>query len=149
MKNPLTFICRQKIMFILHVFLEILQRYCKLLFLGTLGIPGYTNPKLILSTCRKLLCPFAGKKSTSPSMLFWRYWKDIQTYFGYFGHAWLYTPKMIVPTCGRLRCASACQKWTSSFTSFLRYYILKNLAIWLADSILAHNSRTRILPDMG
>ena len=33
-------------------------------------------------------------------------------------------------------------------TSFLRYYILKNSAIWLADSILTHNSRTRILPDM-
>ena len=32
---------------------------------------------------------------------------------------------------------------------FLEIYILKNPAIWLADSILAHNSRTRILPDMG
>ena len=45
MKKPLTFICRQKIKFILHVFLEILQRYCKLIVLGTLGIHGYTNPK--------------------------------------------------------------------------------------------------------
>ena len=32
---------------------------------------------------------------------------------------------------------------------FFHYYILKNPAIWLADSILAHNSRARILPDMG
>ena len=32
---------------------------------------------------------------------------------------------------------------------FLRYYILKNTAIWLAESILTHNLRTRILPGMG
>ena len=51
---------------------------------------------------------------------------------------------MIVSTCRRLWCLSAYQKYTSSFTSFLRYYILKNTAIWLANSILAHNSRTRI-----
>ena len=36
LKKPLMFTCRQKIKFILQVFLEILQRYCK---------PGYTNPK--------------------------------------------------------------------------------------------------------
>ena len=61
-------------------------------------------------------------------MLFWRYCKDMQTsYFGYFGHAWLYTPKMILSTCRRIW--SACQIYTSSFTSFLRYYILKNPAI--------------------
>ena len=32
---------------------------------------------------------------------------------------------------------------------FLRYYILKNPAIWLADRILADNSRNSILADMG
>ena len=35
------FISRQKIDFILHALLEILQRYCKPVVLGTLGIPGY------------------------------------------------------------------------------------------------------------
>ena len=45
MKKPLTFICRQKIKFILHVFLKILQRHCKLIAFGTLGMPGYANPK--------------------------------------------------------------------------------------------------------
>ena len=30
--------------FILHVFLEILQRSCKLVVLGTLGIPGHAHP---------------------------------------------------------------------------------------------------------
>ena len=34
-------------------------------------------------------------------------------------------------------------KNTLSFTSFLEYYILKNPAIWLANIILGHNSRTR------
>ena len=78
-------------------------------------------------------------------MHFWRYRKDMQT--SYFGHAWSHTPKMMVSTCWWLRCLSACEKYTSSFTSFFRYYILKNPAIWLADSILAHNLRIRILPD--
>ena len=53
----------------------------------------------------------------------------MQTYFGYFGHAWLYTAKMIVLTCRIFQCLSACQKQSSSFSSFLRYYILKNPAI--------------------
>ena len=35
-------------------------------------------------------------------MLFWRYWKDRQTFFRYFGYAWLHTPKMVVSTCKRL-----------------------------------------------
>ena len=82
-------------------------------------------------------------------MLFWRYFRDMKIYFGYFGHVWLRTPKMIVSPCRKLQCLSVCQKQTSSFTSSLRYYILENHAIWLADSLLAHNSRTRILPDIG
>ena len=31
--------------FIFHIFLEILQRYCKLVILGTLAMPGYAQPK--------------------------------------------------------------------------------------------------------
>ena len=34
-----------KINSILHVFLKILQKYCKLMILATLDIPGYTEPK--------------------------------------------------------------------------------------------------------
>ena len=100
------------------------------------------TPKVILSTCRSLLRLSRSKKSNSSPTFFWRYCKDMQTsYFGYFGHACLHTPKMIVSTCRTLRCLSAC-------LSFLRYYILKNPAICLAVSILAHNSRTRTFPDM-
>ena len=90
---------------------------------------------MILSTCRKPFCLFGGKKSTSSLMLSWRYCKDMQIYFGYFGHAWFHTPKMIVSACARLRCLSACKKHTSSLVCLLRYYILKNPGIWLADSI--------------
>ena len=39
------FICRQNINFVVHVFLEILQKYCELVFLGTLGMYGYAHPK--------------------------------------------------------------------------------------------------------
>ena len=46
LKKFLTFICcSQKIKFILHIFPEILQRHCKFNVLGTLGMPGYANPK--------------------------------------------------------------------------------------------------------
>ena len=102
-------------------------------------------------TFRKLSFLLGGKKSTSPTpMLFCRYCKDMQTtHFEYFQHAWLHKPKMIVPTWRRFGCLSTCQKYTSSFTSFLRYYILKNPATWSADSILVHNLRPRIFPDMG
>ena len=93
-------------------------------------------------------CVYLQIKNSSP-ILFWWYWKNMQTYFGYFGYAWFHTPKMIVPTCRQLWCLSSCQKYTSSFTSFLRYYLLKNPVIWLPGSILAHNSRLRILPDIG
>ena len=88
------------------------------------------------------------QKSTSSPMLLWRYCIDMQTYFGYFGHAQLHSPKMVVSPRRRLRCLSACKKQTSSFSSFLRYYILKNSATCLAGSILAHNSRPEILPDV-
>ena len=94
------------------------------------------TPKVILSTCRKLMF-ISGKKSTSPPMLFWRSWKDVQIYFGYFGYVCLQTPKMIISTCRGLWYLSSCQKIHfikyTSFTSFLRYYNFKefcNLIGW-------------------
>ena len=143
MTRSLTFICRQKINFILHDFLEMLQRYWKLIVLGTLSMPGYAHPKwkkIAENVCVYLQAKIIFIPHPSP-MLFWRYCKDMQTL--------IHSLKMIVSTCKRLPCLSACEKYTSSFPSFLRYYILKEPAIWLADSILAHYSRTRISPDMG
>ena len=146
----MTFIYRQKLNFILHVFFEILQRYCKFIVLGTLGMPGYTHPKWYYQFVVNFPIYLLAKKSTASPMLFWRYCKDMQTsYFGCFGYAWLHKLKSISSTYSCPRCLSAFQKWTSSLTSLMRYYILKSSAIWLADRILPHNSRTRIFPDMG
>ena len=126
----------------------ILQGHCKLVVLDTLGMSGYAYPKWYYHLVEDFYVYLQAKKSTSFPMLLWRYWKVMQTCFGYFGHACLHSPKMIVSTRRRLWCLSACKKYTSSFTSFLRYYSLKNPATLLPDSILAHNIRPRILPDM-
>ena len=65
---------------------------------------------MILSPCRKLSYLSSGKRATSSSMFFWRYYKDMQTsYFGFLGHAWLRTLKMIMPTCRNFCCFSLCQ----------------------------------------
>ena len=52
-----------KINFIPHVFLEILQKLCKLIILGTWAWLALTT-KLIASTCRKVRCLSACKKPT-------------------------------------------------------------------------------------
>ena len=45
-------------------------------------------------------------------------------------------------------CQHPCKKSKQSLNSFLRYYNVKNPAIWLDESILGYNSRTRILQDI-
>ena len=45
LKKPMIFIGRQKINFIVHFLLEILQRYCELVILGTFGMYGYAHLK--------------------------------------------------------------------------------------------------------
>ena len=143
MKKSLTFIYRQQAKDQLHPsrfpwdITKMLWTCC----FGYFGCARLGTLKLLQSSCRKLLRLSAGKKSTSSPRLFWRYCKAMQfSHFGYFVHAWLDTPKMIVSTCRRVRCyLHAKNKLQHS---------LKSPAIWLAESILAHNSRTRILPDM-
>ena len=66
-------------------------------------------------------------------MLFCRYCKVMQTYLGYFGHAWLYATTMIVSTCRRIQFLSVFQKQNSPFTSPLTYYILNNPACQIWD----------------
>ena len=82
-------------------FPDILQRYCKFVVLGTLGMPGYAHPKwyhqyeeTFMFICRQ--------KIISYPMLFRKYCKVMQTYFGYFGHAWFCTAKMIISTFRRI-----------------------------------------------
>ena len=67
MKKPLTLICRQKTKFIHHIFLEILQRYCKLIVLGPLDMPGYTRPKRYYQLVENLRVYLQAKKQFHPS----------------------------------------------------------------------------------
>ena len=46
--------------------------------------------------------------------------------------------------CRKLWCLFTCKKSTYSLTFFLRYCTLRNPAIWLANSILTRNLRTRL-----
>ena len=129
---------------ILPVFLEILQRYCKLVVFGTFGHVWLRTPKVILSSCKTLLSFSAGKKSTSFLMLLWRYCKDMQTYFRYFGHAWLHSPKMIVSTSMFI----CMQKMNFIIHFFLKILQFKESCNGIGWLYLAHNSRPKILPDM-
>ena len=114
----------------LNINLRYWKDIAKVLF-GYFGYAWLCTPKVILSTCRKLLCWPAGKKETSLHVFCPSLPIDMHTYyFGNFGQAWLCTAKTIVSTCRKLWCLSQSQKYTSSFPSFSRYYILKNPAIW-------------------
>ena len=73
------FICMQKINFITHFFLKILQRNSKLVISDNLDMPGHTHlkSKMILSIWRNLLDLSTGKKSTLSFTFSLRYCKDI------------------------------------------------------------------------
>ena len=66
LKKPFTFICRQKIKFILHVFLE---RYCKLIVLGTLDMSDQANPKWYYHLAENFHVYLQVKKTTSPACI--------------------------------------------------------------------------------
>ena len=71
------FICKQKIDFILPVFLEILQRYCKLVVLVTMGMFDHPPSKMIALIYRKISCLSACKKSISSLIFFSKYCKEM------------------------------------------------------------------------
>ena len=139
---------------LIYFFLTILQRNSKHVILINLAILCHTHLKWQYhseETIDVYHGTIIGKSSTLSFTFFLRYCKDIVNLL--FWVLWAFpithTHKMIVSTYRRLWYLSTCQKYTSSFTSFLRYYILKNSVIWLANSILAHDSRLRNLLHMG
>ena len=139
------FICRQKINFILYVFLEMLRRRCSCDF-GYFGMGWLRTRKVILSTCRKLSGLSAGKNSTSFPTFLWSYCKDMQiSYFGYFEYAWLRTPKMITST-SMFICIPKINFLIHFFFQILHFKESCNL---IDQQHLALNSRSRLLPDMG
>ena len=123
----------------------ILQRYRKFVVLGTLGMPGYVRPKWYYYLIENFYVYLQVKNQLPPPCLYGdiaKIWKLVLHTFACLvtltqnGTISLLKPLMFIWM----------QKINLSFTSFLRYYSLTNPGIWLADSILAHNSR--ILPDM-
>ena len=110
-------ICMQKLNFITHFFLKILQGNSRLVILGNLGMPGHTC-KMIVSIWRIFDVYLQAKN-------FSRFPRDIskilQTcYFGYFGQVWLHTSKILSP-CRKLSYLSA-GKRTTSTPQFSRRY---------------------------
>ena len=86
--------CRQKINFILNVFLEILEGYCKIVILGTLGMPDYAHHQKIYHQLVETFCIYLGVKNQlypqclRDTEIIWRYCKDMQTF--YFWILWTY-----------------------------------------------------------
>ena len=113
---------------------EILQRYCKLIVLGTLAMPGYANPKWYFQLVENFCVYLQAKNQLHTPCFSGDIVKICKLLI--LGTLGMVKPlpqqkKKIASTCRRLQCLSACA------------------AIWLADNILAQKSRTRILPDMG
>ena len=148
-RNPLTFICRQKIKFILYVFLEILQRYCKLIVLGTLGMPGYKKPQWYYQLVANVRVYLLSKNQLLPPC--------------FSGNIAKICKLLILRTLGMPGCThpKVYDQLVEDFHAYLhaknKFYnsllswdiTFKRILTWLADSFLAHNSRTRILPDVG
>ena len=95
--------------------------------------------KVLKSTCRKLWCLSACKKSTSSLTSFLRYCKDIANLL--FWELWEYLTisiKIIVSIWSKLSCLSACKKSTASLTTFLRCCReIANLLFWVTWACLA------------
>ena len=134
-----------KINFTLYIFLEILQRYCKVNVLDTLGMPDYAHPKWYYESVETFRVYLPAKNQ------FHTFLEIPERYANLFGVCWaclvirnqsdsIKLQKTLVFIC--------LPKKSSSFTSSLRSYILKNPLILLADSIWTHNWRSRILPGM-
>ena len=112
-----------------------MQRNNKFVIFGKLGMPGHTHLKWKYQSEVTFDIYLQTKNQLYISSFPWDIAEILQTC--YIWNLWLQTSIFI-----------CMPEKTLSFTSFLRYYILKTPAIWLVNSILAHNWRTRVLPDM-
>ena len=101
---------REKNLPYLSCFLWDIAKILQTCYFGYFGHAWLLAPKVTLTTCRKILCLSAGKKSTSPPMFFWRYCKVVQL----LNLGTLSMPGYSHPNdtsiCIKLRCLSACQK---------------------------------------
>ena len=126
----------QKINFITHFFLKILQRNSKLIILGNLGMADHT-PKTIVSIWNiwhlfwHLLIIFLELFFYCKDIvnLLWVLWTCLA----------MHTQSDTINLLKTFVFICRCKKSTSSLMLFWR----------LVDSILTHKLRTRILPNMG
>ena len=89
-------ICMQRINFITHFFLKILQRNTKLVILGNLRISGDTHLKWKYQFKETFDIYLQAKNELHPSRFPWDIAKILQTY--YFGYFDLHTPKVVSET---------------------------------------------------
>ena len=120
--------------------------YCKVVTLGTLGMPKKlaSNCSISLELSWEVhLHPKNQENSSKQNCRF-----AISYTLGIPRHAQPQPPRKIESTCQENWCLYVCKKSTLSPASFIRYHTLKNHTILLSESILIYNSRTKILPDI-
>ena len=109
--ESLMIICMQKINFITHFIHEILQRYCILVILSTLGMPGNGHQTQWYQLVGKFNVCLHVKNQLHPSLNsrdIARIWQTF--YFSYFEHVWLCSPKKSSINFRKLSCLSTREK---------------------------------------
>ena len=75
--------CRQKIKLIPHIFLEMLQKYCKHVILGILQVPDCTYPKWYYQLVENVCIYLQAKNKLLHSVLYWDlYFKESYNLIG-------------------------------------------------------------------
>ena len=120
--------------FILHVFLEILQRYCKLVVFGTLGLSGYAPPKWYCCLVRNFCVYLQAKNQLHPPCFCVDIAKICKLILDILSMPVSTHPNDSI-TLWETSIFICIQKINCINHFFLA--ILKYLAIWLAGSILA------------
>ena len=130
-------VCRN---FIIYFFLEILQTYCKFIILGTLAMPGYAHLKDSINLKKTFVFNCTQKiiLQRYANFLFWVLW------------ACLVTQAQNDSINLQKTSMSICMPKGNFLIHFFRGILhFKESCNFMANSILAHNTRTRILPVMG
>ena len=110
--------CWQKINFLLHVFLQIFQRYCKVVVLGTFGMPGYAHPKWYYQLIETSRVNLQAKINFIPNAFRETLLRYANFLFWYFGHTRLHKPNFW---------QYASLQWNMSFFSHCE----SNIVCWL------------------
>ena len=115
--------------------LETFQRFCRLVTLGTLGMPGHTHQISKYHIVWKFDAYLHAKKQLQLSLISWDVANKFQTcYFGYSRHEWLWPPKTMVSVCRKLCCLHSCKKfishpsWNTAITNLLFWALWTCLA---------------------